>query len=79
MGLHYNRDLNLLHKMVGMALLDDDLCWRLLRQSTRKDVLVQWGLSQRARDLLERLPDQPCLEALAAHFYNSLFSDEKIQ
>jgi len=79
MGLRYNRDLDLLHKIIGVALLDDDLCQKLLRQSARKDVLNRWRLSQRALDSLERLPDQPCLEALAAYLYNSFFSDEKLQ
>jgi len=78
MGLHHNRDLNLLHKIIGVALLDDDLCQKLLHQSTRKDVLNQWGLSQQVRGLLECLPDQPCLEALAAYLYSNFFSDEKL-
>lgn len=79
MGLHYTRDRYLLHQIVGVALLDDDLCNKLLRQSTRGEVLDKWALSPQVRAFLESLADQPCLEALAACLHADLLGGEKLQ
>ncbi len=79
MGLYHIRDCYLLHRLIGVALLDDDLCQKLLHQATRKEILDKWRLSPQVRAFLEGLADQPCLEALAACLHTNLFSSEKLQ
>jgi hypothetical protein len=65
-------DSRILHRLIGTALLDDNLCKALLIKRTRSHVLEAYPLTTNSRLYLLSLPDMHRLEDLAEHVYHGL-------
>ncbi len=69
----FNQDYLILNRLLGKALLDDDIHETLLRQSTRMRLIATLDLSPEAQQYLASLADLPQLDELAAQLVTTEF------